>query len=127
MRPDERRRFPRMPCRMAVRDADSGRSAGRATDISEGGFRLQRLDDQPLMPGQRLTVEVDLPGGSVCAEARVVSVRPHALGPIGALRFTALSTQGARRIGDLCAPAIRLRRGAVPLARIALTRRSTIA
>lgn len=121
----ERRRHPRRPCRLPVHGLDG---AARTTDVSEGGARLQRLDDRPLAVGQRFDVELGLPDGPLRAVAEVVAV--DGLGPnrTGAVRFAALAPENVRRLRALtqtrAAARAALRPGARPLARIALVRRA---
>lgn len=120
----ERRRHPRRPYRLPVRAIDG--TAARTTDVSEGGARLQRLDEGPLRVGARFDLELSLPDGPLHTTAEVVSVSGE--GPLqsGAVRFDALAPDNVRRLRALTATrsAARaaMRPGARPLARLALVR-----
>lgn len=120
----ERRRHPRRPCRLPVRGLDG---AARTTDVSEGGARVQRLDDRPLVIGDRLDLELSLPDGPLRATAEVVGLDGAGPTRTGAVRFAALAPDNVRRLRALtqtrAAARAALRPGARPLARIALIRR----
>ncbi len=119
----ERRRHPRRPCRLPVRAL--GGAHGRFTDVSEGGARLQRLDDGPLRVGARFDLELSLPDGPLRTAGEVVAV--HGEGPLrsGAVRFAALAPENLRRLRAL-SRARAMRPGARPLARIQLVRRRAV-
>jgi len=93
----ERRRYPRVhtdvPIRLSTIDPEidpwSGRPFFRSceeavADVSRGGARV--LSNEPLGPGRRLLLEIDLPDGRPFeAIARVAwsRVEPHARGSYG--------------------------------------------
>lgn len=117
----ERRRHPRRPCRLPVRAL--GGVAARTTDLSEGGARLQRLDEGPLRIGARFDLELDLPDGPLRTAAEVVAVDGE--GPLqsGAVRFAALAPENQERLRALTRRRA-MRPGARPLARLQLAQRS---
>lgn len=96
----ERRTHTRAPCRVHVRELrPRSRLEGRAVNLSEGGLYLQRLAGDLPEAGERLELEILLPGEDpVRVFGQVIAPRAEVFYPSGAVVFTHLSSQAALRI-----------------------------
>ena len=113
------RRTPRRPCRLEVRSPD-GRVGGRATEMSEKGLYLQCWGDDPLLVGQRLSLEIDLPDGPLATHAEVVATQDEVFYRAGSVRFIGLSEGSAERVRRFVRARGSRPRAGVSLARLEL-------
>lgn len=118
----ERRTHTRAPCRVSVRELrPRSRLEGRALNLSEGGLYLQRLVGDLPEPGERLELEIILPGdGPLRVFGQVIAPRDEVFYPSGAVAFTHLSSQAALRIRRFVHSRGRRPVPGVPIGRIAL-------
>ena len=118
------RRTTRRPCRLAVRSHD-GRIGGRATEMSEQGLYLQCWGDDPLLVGQHVSLEIELPDGPLATDGEVVATQDEVFYRAGSIRFIGLGGGAAERVRRFVrARGIRPRAG-VSLARLELDTHAT--
>ncbi len=96
----DRRTHTRAPCRVDVREVYGAHVIeGRATNISEGGLYLQRLDERTLEVGDTLSLDIALPAyGRVRVRGVVVKPTSEVFYESAAVRFVELSPLAALRI-----------------------------
>jgi len=97
----DRRSNTRVACRAVVFDVDGVRQTRcRATNISEGGVYLRRLEGGVLLEGEPIRLELLLPGAreSIWASGRVVEQVEETLFDAAAVRFTAMAATDRGRI-----------------------------
>jgi hypothetical protein len=118
----DRRIHTRAPCRVNVRELrPRSRTDGRALNLSEGGLYLQRLVGDLPEPGERLELELLLPGEApLRVFGRVIAPRNEVFYPAGAVAFTHLSGHAALRIRRFVHSRGRRPVAGVPIGRVAL-------
>ena len=96
----ERRRRPRVPCAFSVLETTTGNVPCRATNISEDGIYVRRLEGGVLLEGEQITLELQLPGDiePVWASGQVVEQVEEALYDAAAIEFTAIAACDRRRL-----------------------------
>ncbi|MCA9546750.1 MAG: PilZ domain-containing protein [Myxococcales bacterium] len=120
----DRRVHTRAPCRVDVREVQGAQIIeGRATNISEGGLYLQRLDDRDLVVGETLTMDIALPlYGVVRATGVVVKPAGDVFYRSAAVRFVELCPLAALRIRRFVYDRGRRPVRGMPIGRISLER-----
>ncbi len=101
--PLDRRRAPRVPCGLFVNEIGDGRtpvSPCRATNISETGIYLRRLAGGVLLEGERIQLEMLLPGEkqSLWLAGRVVEQVQETLHDAAAIQFEAVAHEDRERL-----------------------------
>lgn len=99
----DRRRAPRVPCGLYVNevsDGADGLSLCRATNISETGIYLRRLRGGVLLEGERVTLELSLPGeaDALWLGGRVVEQVQEPLHEAAAIHFETVTADDRRRL-----------------------------
>jgi PilZ domain len=105
---DERRRFPRLAVPVFYRSPRLFAPRAPASDVSMGGVRV--LTDEAFRPGQRLEIELFLPGGrSFSVDVRVSWSRALPPGEFAkfeaGLEFLGLDQERAALLAQCVAPA----------------------
>jgi hypothetical protein len=108
MNGDERRRFPRLAVPVFYRSPRLFAPRKPASDVSMGGVRV--LTDDAFRPGQRLEIELFLPGGrSFSVDVRVSWSRALPPGEFAkfeaGLEFLGLDPERAALLAQCVAPA----------------------
>ena len=104
---DERRRFPRLAVPIFYRSPRLFAPRKPASDVSRGGVRV--LTDDAFRPGQRLEIELFLPGGrSFSVDVRVSWSRALPEGDFAkfeaGLEFLGLDAERAALLAECVAP-----------------------